>query len=674
MLGTKANYEDRTPSRNVLNMMLEKLVIQFLKVKEDSEGLKPLVFYLQQLLSSKLAISVVKDENSVIQAIQKKKHMDGAIRIAQLADKVKYDKKWEILYLFLQIQRGGVEPVQVGEGPSFLESFELTSFKESEMVSLPIPEKKIESQEKAWEKFKEIKMKRVNKESELVREGLFLMQGIDGMFIGFDNVQNEYKMKKPLRNTERRLLMELAQSGWNYKIINEYIEQSKKGNTVGLMNQFVATLESHFNSDSLFSLKRIISASQMEIYKLKLLSSLCRLCSRNKFLKILKVLKGSDLLTVLYNFTTHGDVSVKTLMERLINEATKPFFKMINLWINEGVVEDPFDEFFVACKDNSDNIWRNKYYFRKEYLPCFIPTNAAEKIFSLGKSINFMRAMNHEISEKNILNCDYEFYSEMAEEIEILHYERSEELKNILLKKYRLVDNFKALKKYLLLGQGDFVQTMLDLLSNRLDQSAENLFRHNLTGILETAIRSSNAQFDHEEILKRLDVRLLPISNQDTGWDVFSLDFHINFPLNTIIDLNAMEKYLRLFQFLWRIKRLEHNLINIYKDHMSNKHIYSALKDDIDFENLKIHTLLAEMNHFLNQLQYFIQFEVIELSWIDFLDKISQREIDIDKLITSHDMFLSTIEKGCLLNVILSYLFLLGVSLSIFNTLVFYHL
>jgi len=37
------------------------------------------------------------------------------------------------------------------------------------------------------------------------------------------------------------------------------------------------------------------------------------------------------------------------------------------------------------------------------------------------------------------------------------------------------------------------------------------LFLHNLTGILETAIRATNAQYDDADILRRLDVRLLEV-------------------------------------------------------------------------------------------------------------------------------------------------------------------
>ena len=44
-----------------------------------------------------------------------------------------------------------------------------------------------------------------------------------------------------------------------------------------------------------------------------------------------------------------------------------------------------------------------------------------------------------------------------------------------------------------------------------LAKPAGNLYLHNLNGILETAIRATNAQYDDADILKRLDVRLLEV-------------------------------------------------------------------------------------------------------------------------------------------------------------------
>jgi len=82
---------------------------------------------------------------------------------------------------------------------------------------------------------------------------------------------------------------------------------------------------------------------------------------------------------------------------------------------------------------------------------------------------------------------------------------------------------------------------------------------------LETAIRGSNAQYDDPDILQRVDVRTLEVSPGDSGWDVFSLDYHVDSPINTILTPVAMKEYLKMSNFLWRLKRVEHALSSAWR-------------------------------------------------------------------------------------------------------------
>lgn len=68
------------------------------------------------------------------------------------------------------------------------------------------------------------------------------------------------------------------------------------------------------------------------------------------------------------------------------------------------------------------------------------------------------------------------------------------------------------------MGQGDFMQYLMDLLANELNNSAAQIYKHTLQGLLETAIRSSNAQYHDPDFLTRLDVKLLESSPGDKGW------------------------------------------------------------------------------------------------------------------------------------------------------------
>ena len=56
-------------------------------------------------------------------------------------------------------------------------------------------------------------------------------------------------------------------------------------------------------------------------------------------------------------------------------------------------------------------------------------------------------------------------------------------------------------------------------------------------------------------MLNRLGVRMLHHGDSEMGWDAFSLDYKATLPLSTIFTDDAMKKYLRVFNFLWRLQR-----------------------------------------------------------------------------------------------------------------------
>ena len=90
-----------------------------------------------------------------------------------------------------------------------------------------------------------------------------------------------------------------------------------------------------------------------------------------------------------------------------------------------------------------------------------------------------------------------------------------------------------------------------------MSRPANTLYRHNLTATLETAIRQSSAQYDPPDVVRRLDARMLEYSHGEIGWDVFTLEYKVDAPIDTVLDSEAMIKYLKLFNHLWKIKRIE---------------------------------------------------------------------------------------------------------------------
>jgi hypothetical protein len=61
----------------------------------------------------------------------------------------------------------------------------------------------------------------------------------------------------------------------------------------------------------------------------------------------------------------------------------------------------------------------------------------------------------------------------------------------------------------------------------------------------------------------------LKISPGDSGWDVFTLDYHIDGPIATVLTPQVMHEYMKLFTFLWRLKRVEFALGSCWRDQVT---------------------------------------------------------------------------------------------------------
>ena len=139
--------------------------------------------------------------------------------------------------------------------------------------------------------------------------------------------------------------------------------------------------------------------------------------------------------------------------------------------------------------------------------------------------------MSHFIIKIICLSFSETAGNRLHEAIEHCYRETSSLVLDTMFRRYKLMDHVSAMRKYLLLGQGDLIRYLLELLDEELNQPAANLYPHNLAGILESAIRATNTQFEDPDILERLDVRLLDVQPGDTGWDVFSLDYKVQGPI-----------------------------------------------------------------------------------------------------------------------------------------------
>ncbi|XP_068165377.1 gamma-tubulin complex component 3 isoform X2 [Antennarius striatus] len=517
-------------------------------------------------------------------------------------------------------------------------------------------------------------------EATLVRDILYVFQGIDGKFIKMSSQDNCYKIDtkvvlcKSLRDTSSRL----AELGWLHNKVRKYTDARSLDRAFGLVGQsFCAALHLELKeyyrllsvlhsqvedeqgvsvcTESSLTLRRLLVWMYDPKVRLKTLAALVDFCQGRK---------GGELASAVHSYGKTGDPQMRALVQHILSLVSHPILNFLYRWIYDGELEDTYHEFFVASDPNvkADRLWHDKYSLRKSMIPSFFTMDQALKVLLIGKSINFLHQVCHDRTPpgkitpasnsadtpKDAAELLSDLEGAFQEKIDAAYFDTSKYLLDVLNRNYLLLEHLQAMRRYLLLGQGDFIRHLMDLLKPELARPATTLYQHNLTGILETAVRATNAQFDNAEILKRLDVRLLEVSPGDTGWDVFSLDYHVDGPISTVFTRECMAHYLRAFNFLWRAKRMEYILTDIWKGQMCNAKLLKTMPE-LSGVLHQCHILASEMVHFIHQMQYYVTFEVLECSWDELWNKVQQAQ-DLDHIIAAHEVFLDTIISRCLLD------------------------
>ena len=232
-----------------------------------------------------------------------------------------------------------------------------------------------------------------------------------------------------------------------------------------------------------------------------------------------------------------------------------------------------------------------------------------------------------------------------------------------LFEHYRLKAHFVALKQYLLLGQGDFIHALMESIHDELDKeidpmSREGISQYSLRSNLDAAVRASNASLAEQHVVDALSVRLMKPLEDETGWDVFSLEYKLCAPLTTIFSDREMGRYSRAFTFLWKLKRAEYTLCELWKSmkptvasRLQREGLGGNIGRALEVEQGRCQRVRQSMHALISEVQYYVMFEVLEPSWNEFERKLSGSvaDDDLDSIIASHENYLnSVIEKALL--------------------------
>ncbi|XP_052016596.1 gamma-tubulin complex component 6 isoform X2 [Apodemus sylvaticus] len=186
--------------------------------------------------------------------------------------------------------------------------------------------------------------------------------------------------------------------------------------------------------------------------------------------------------------------------------------------------------------------------------------------------------------------------------------------------------HFEALRHFLLMEDGEFAQSLSDLLFEKLGAGqtpGELLNPLVLNSILSKALQYSlHGDTPHATNLS-FALKYLPEVFAPNAPDVLScleLRYKVDWPLNIVITESCLNKYSGIFSFLLQLKLMMWTLKDICF-HLKRTALVSHTAGSVQFRQLQL--FKHEMQHFVKVIQGYIANQILHVSWCEFRARLA---------------------------------------------------
>ncbi|KAM8891820.1 gamma-tubulin complex component 6 [Spinachia spinachia] len=203
--------------------------------------------------------------------------------------------------------------------------------------------------------------------------------------------------------------------------------------------------------------------------------------------------------------------------------------------------------------------------------------------------------------------------------------------------------HFEALRHFLLMEDGEFAQSLSDLLFEKLGsgQTPGEL----LTPLVLNSILSKALQYSlHGDIPLAANftfaLRFLPETfhpHAPDSLNCLELRYRVDWPLNIIITDSCVNKYNRLFSFLLQLKHMVWSLREVWF-HLKRTALVKGAGRSVQFHQLQLYR--HEMQHFVKVIQGYIANQILQVSWSEFTAKLASAS-DLDAIHRMHADYLN---------------------------------
>jgi len=392
-------------------------------------------------------------------------------------------------------------------------------------------------------------------------------------------------------------------------------------------------------------------------------------------------LQGGELLTEVQRASVCGWPKVEAALLRILFLCNTVWYNQVVAWMVHGLVLDKHEEFFIqeggvvseavrlehfrAVEFDSltdETHWERRFSIRRRMLPAYVSESVADRVLFVGKALRVLKHPNAKRSEDGELVLATEDVDSFTEQLEKVRQDPrnknhqvafevtvgnirktvAQRLWQLVVVEAKLPRHLHKLKDFFLLANGDLYEQFVSE-ARQLMVLPPNMVNAegDINAILQQAASKSGC--DDDEVFKRLSLRLDP-PEEATGkatvdaWRGLSLEMEVEWPFHMLLDEATRVKYNGLFQFLFQVKRVQAELHRAWVPQMGYKHLSKHERAKI----MPAWRLRTNMSFLVNNLQYYLQVDVIETQFHELMQKIRDSE-DYQTVYEAHHEYLNSL-------------------------------
>ena len=558
-------------------------------------------------------------------------------------------------------------------------------------------------------------------ESMLTEDLLFSFGGFQGTWIKFKFEKDDcgrsfpkfiFDCESDLDPSTKEMVLKMIPLS-KYVMIVRRFSETRMGYSHGLVNQalagsirgmlldwdlMLAQIESQMRSGKAFTLQALWYYVQSPLAAFQLVAKISSdVCSRN--------LRGASTLSYLHKKSEEviGDPLASRFMARILGSATEPYFVMLERWICEASLDDPYEEFVVSANDKIDVspaqssiYWTDKYKIRTLQdstadVPSFLE-NCLHELLNTGKYLDLTRCCG-----KNPLRplakgirLEYDEDGKYLSRIREAH-KIAADTAVAVLHEHNVLQGLESMKKYFLTAQGDLFLAFMD--AGDMDLKSTNIPMQQLQDVLQLSVQASSASSDpvasslqivygskslHQIMLDLTrnsrcnDSDLKPIHSMSVSAterskmparNLAMLYYKVPWPLVVVTPDSAVAQYQAFFKHLFDLKWVERELNKTCKLYQVTRSLAnyerrasrlqepnSGILSNPAMRNLMLACNTCQsMVHFFRQYLLYSSFELLDPLWKS-LESSLRKSASVDEMIGHHMQFLEKAMKGLFLS------------------------